>query len=103
MLVASAEIIRGVVVLVLNLMEEQHPIPEGIVWFQMVTTLIIPLLMIKAIARMEMRWWKGTAWIPTMQIASATHRERASERLEARIGWLPKVAVSWARVKPSPS
>ena len=95
-LVASAEIINEVAALVSTSMEEEYLTLDwiGAALIRMVTMLLIPLLMIKAIVRMEMRWWKGTTWIPVMQIAPATHRERASENLEARIGWRPKVAVS---------
>ena len=57
------------------------------------TSLVLPLLMLKAILRIEFRWWKGTTWIPIMQKAGATHRERASERLEATTSWRTKAGV----------
>jgi hypothetical protein len=49
--------------------------------------------MIRAILRIEFGWWKGTTLIPRMQNAAATHRERASERLEATTGWRTKAGV----------
>jgi hypothetical protein len=57
------------------------------------TSLVLPLLMLKAIFRIEFRWWKGTTWMPIMQKAGATHRERASERLEAATSWRTKAGV----------
>ena len=59
----------------------------------MFTSLVLPLLMIKAILRIEFRWWKGITWVPIMQKAGATHRERASERLEAATSWRVKAGV----------
>ncbi|KAF9466790.1 hypothetical protein BDZ94DRAFT_1319290 [Collybia nuda] len=57
-----------------------------------VISLTLPLLIIKVIARIEFGWW-GTLWIPTVQIAHATHRERASERLEAKVSLRLKIAL----------
>lgn len=54
------------------------------------------MLMIKVIARIEFGWWRGTSWIPVMQIAGTTHRERASERLEAKTSLRSKIAVGLA-------
>lgn len=59
----------------------------------MFTSLVLPLLMIQAILRIEFRKWKGTMWIPIMQRAGATHRERASERLEAATSWRAKAGL----------
>lgn len=57
------------------------------------TSLVLPLLMIKAILHIEFHWWKGTSLFPIMQRGAATHRERASERLEATMSWYARVAV----------
>jgi hypothetical protein len=56
--------------------------------------LATPLLMIKAITRTELRWWKDTTWIPVVRRAAATHKERASMRLDGRTRWYVKGAVS---------
>jgi hypothetical protein len=63
-----------------------------------VTLLAVPMLMFKVIFRFEFGWWRGKSWIPVMQIADATHRERASGRLEARTSLRLKVAVSFVFV-----
>jgi hypothetical protein len=57
------------------------------------TSLVLPLLMIKTILHIELHWWNETTWIPIMQRLGATHRERASERLEASTSWRTKAAV----------
>jgi hypothetical protein len=55
--------------------------------------LVAPFAMIKAITRIEFRW-KDATWIPVIRRASATHRERASIRLEARLSWYVLCGVS---------
>ena len=57
------------------------------------TSLVLPLLMMKAVLRVEFRWWKETTWIPSMQRVNAKHRERASQRLEATVSWRTKAGV----------
>jgi hypothetical protein len=56
--------------------------------------LLTPFLMIKAITRTELRWWKGTTWIPVVRRTAATHKERASMRLDRQTKWYVKNAVS---------
>ncbi|KAF9466788.1 hypothetical protein BDZ94DRAFT_137676 [Collybia nuda] len=46
-----------------------------------------------AIARIEFGWWKDTTWIPVMQRAQATQKERASERLESRMTWSARAGL----------
>lgn len=56
-----------------------------------ITTLLAPLLMLKAITRLDIQVKRG--WIPHFKRASPTHLERASERLDARISWGLRGAV----------
>jgi hypothetical protein len=58
------------------------------------TGLLLPFMMIKAITRAEFGWWKGTTWIPIARRVVATHKERASMRLDARTSWRTKGGVS---------
>lgn len=44
----------------------------------------LPLVMVKAVTREEVRW---RGFIPLLWFAPATHRERASVRLDGQIGW----------------
>ncbi|KAJ7582510.1 hypothetical protein C8J56DRAFT_1167607 [Mycena floridula] len=46
------------------------------------------LVYIKALFRVQIRWHEKWRWIPLMTIASASHRERASRRLDQRVGWI---------------
>ncbi len=50
------------------------------------------IFILKAISRAELDWYKK--WIPVARISPATHLERASARVEARIPWLYKAMVS---------
>ncbi|RDB21767.1 hypothetical protein Hypma_011097 [Hypsizygus marmoreus] len=65
----------------------------GAFLFSFATQLVVPLLMLKAVARVEFSWWKDTTWIPVIQRAGATHSERASERLEAQLSWHFKIGL----------
>lgn len=53
---------------------------------------LVPLFTLKALTRIDIEWQKY--WVPTASIAPASHLERASERIEARIKWLYKALVS---------
>jgi hypothetical protein len=53
-----------------------------------------PLLMVKTITRAEFGWWKGTTWFPIVRRTMATHRERASMRMDAQTSWRLKGGVS---------
>ncbi|KJA18913.1 hypothetical protein HYPSUDRAFT_205001 [Hypholoma sublateritium FD-334 SS-4] len=46
------------------------------------------IFILKAILRVELGWHKR--WIPILRILPATHLERASSRIEARIPWIYK-------------
>ncbi|GLB42810.1 hypothetical protein LshimejAT787_1202590 [Lyophyllum shimeji] len=59
--------------------------------FSVATTLVLPLMQLKAILRVDISWWKG--WIPVVSLANATHSERASERMEARTSWRTKLGL----------
>jgi hypothetical protein len=61
-------------------------------------SLVLPLLMMKAVLRIEFHWWKETTWIPIIQRVDATHRERASQRLEATVSWWTKAGVRFLLV-----
>ena len=52
----------------------------------------LPLVMVKAVTRAEVKW-RGC--IPLVWFAPATHRERASVRLDAQVGWRSKVLVGF--------
>ena len=52
----------------------------------------LPLVMVKAVTRAEVRW-RGC--IPLVWFAPATHRERASVRLDGQVGWRSKVLVGF--------
>ena len=52
----------------------------------------LPLVMVKAVTRAEVRW---RGYIPLVWFAPATHRERASVRLDAQVGWRSKVLVGF--------
>ena len=52
----------------------------------------LPLVMVKAVTRAEVRW---RGYIPVVWFAPATHRERASVRLDAQVGWRSKVLVGF--------
>lgn len=58
--------------------------------------LILPLLMLKAVLRLEFGWsnehGKGN-WTARIHLAKATHLERASERIEGRISRGVKLIV----------
>jgi hypothetical protein len=53
----------------------------------------LPLVMVKAVTRAEVRWWWG--YMPLVWFAPATHRERASVRLDAQVGWRSKCLVGF--------
>lgn len=60
-------------------------------------SLPLPLLMAKATTRAEIEWGHGgKSWIPVIRRDRATHRERASERLEAKTSWRVESTVSAA-------
>ncbi|KAJ7632960.1 hypothetical protein FB45DRAFT_519412 [Roridomyces roridus] len=60
---------------------------EGII---SLLTLIIPLLMCKAILRVEFGW---NRWYPTVKRAPANHAERTSQRLDSLTGWRLKLGI----------
>jgi hypothetical protein len=85
----------------------------SIVWgppFRSIIDLIRPLVMLVAIIRLEFSWLtkknsdggggkKKKSWIPRVRKAKATHSERTSERIEAR---LPRIAKLLVREAHSP-
>ena len=56
--------------------------------------LLATFMMIKTITRTQFGWWQGTTWIPMVRRGVATHGERASMRLDARMSWRVKGGVS---------
>lgn len=56
---------------------------------------LVGSMMIKTITRATFRWWNDTTWIPTVRRAAATHKERASMRLDARTSWRTRGGVSY--------
>ncbi|KAJ7685531.1 hypothetical protein DFH06DRAFT_1313824 [Mycena polygramma] len=63
--------------------------------FILPTTLFVPFLMCKCIARVEFEWRK---WYPTVNRSPANHRERASQRIDNRTSWWTKLLLFAALV-----
>lgn len=64
------------------LQDEGLTFAENLKYFYMLNALFTAALMLKAIARAEIRWWKRV--VPIVVRAPATHAERTSQRIEAR-------------------
>lgn len=94
---AVSDIINKTVPVTVTAIAEKHTVPGWIrlFLFHMLTSLLVPLLMIKAVTRIELRWGRDTSWIPVLRAAPATHRERASKRKEAKFHWGAKMAVRY--------
>ncbi|KAH9475045.1 hypothetical protein JR316_0012148 [Psilocybe cubensis] len=65
-----------------RLQEESISFSESLKYLRMVNALFTAFLILKAITRGEIRWWKKV--VPIITFALATHAERTSQRIEAR-------------------
>ncbi|KAJ7580148.1 hypothetical protein C8J56DRAFT_962341 [Mycena floridula] len=61
-----------------------------VVGLEVVTKLPLPLLMLKAILRLELLWH---GWVPSLQRTKSTHAERSSERLDSKISGTQRLAI----------
>jgi hypothetical protein len=61
------------------------------------TKFILPFFMIKTVTRLAFSRDKSR-WIPSVRRVSATHMERASQRLDSRTSWGIKASVSCSMI-----
>ncbi|KAF7311378.1 hypothetical protein MKEN_01039700 [Mycena kentingensis (nom. inval.)] len=83
--VVAAELLQ----LALSLWKEDSSFYSAEILIAVPLTLLLPLIMVKAITRTELRW----RLYPTLTMLPPTHKERRSEKIDNRTSWAVKLGL----------